>query len=234
MHFSKYTWKSKCRFCGKNENMLVGLERLAYTLMYCNRLHAWWLTQSQLATLLSSLIARRWVGFQNLGRRFGTSKIHLSPPMAKAAVQCSRRCCIDKLGVFHANQTSMCLDHIWTKGEVMGPSNWLKPSSKIFYWPFQGVGSFMLFLFCFFVMVSCASVYWCLVVTCWETLADLLAHVCDIKLWSCHFPIGILGQVWCLIVTIPNLCPFSYVYMYRWQDICKLNNAASNLRQDKE
>ena len=23
---------------------------------------------------------------------------------------CSRRCCIDKLGVFHANQTSMCLD----------------------------------------------------------------------------------------------------------------------------
>ena len=24
---------------------------------------------------------------------------------------------IDKLGVFHANQTSMCLIHIWTKGE---------------------------------------------------------------------------------------------------------------------
>ena len=23
---------------------------------------------------------------------------------------CSKRCCIDKLGVFHANQTSMCLD----------------------------------------------------------------------------------------------------------------------------
>ena len=29
---------------------------LAITLMYCNRLHAWWLTQSRLATLLYSLI----------------------------------------------------------------------------------------------------------------------------------------------------------------------------------
>ena len=25
---------------------------------------------------------------------------------------------MNKLGVFHANQTSMCLDHISTKGEV--------------------------------------------------------------------------------------------------------------------
>ena len=35
------------------------IKRLAITLMYCNRLHAWWSTQSQLATLLSSLIARQ-------------------------------------------------------------------------------------------------------------------------------------------------------------------------------
>ena len=34
--------------------------------MYCNRLHAWWSTQTRLATLLSSLIARRWVGLQTL------------------------------------------------------------------------------------------------------------------------------------------------------------------------
>ena len=26
-----------------------------------------------------------------------------------------------------------------------------------------------------------------------------------------NFPIGILGQLWCLIVSIPDLCPFSYV-----------------------
>ena len=37
-------------------------KRLAITLMYCNRLHTWWSTQSRLATLLSSLIARRWIG----------------------------------------------------------------------------------------------------------------------------------------------------------------------------
>ena len=34
--------------------------------MYCNRLHAWWSTKSWLATLLSSLIARGWVGLQTL------------------------------------------------------------------------------------------------------------------------------------------------------------------------
>ena len=43
-----------------------GLKRLAITLIYCNRLHAGWSTQSQLATLLSSLIARLWVGLQTL------------------------------------------------------------------------------------------------------------------------------------------------------------------------
>ena len=36
------------------------------TLMHCRRLHAWWSTQSRLATLLSSFIARRWVGLQTL------------------------------------------------------------------------------------------------------------------------------------------------------------------------
>ena len=45
----------------------------------------------------------------------------------------------------------------------------------------------------------------CLVVTCWER-ADLLALVCGVQLWVCHFPIGILGHVWYLIVSIPDLC----------------------------
>ena len=34
-----------------------------------------------------------------------------------------------------------------------------------------------------------------------------------IRLWRCHFPIGILGQVWRLIVSNPDLCPHSYFYM---------------------
>ena len=44
------------------------IKRLAITLMYCNRLHAWWSTRSPLATLLSSSIARWWVGLQTLWR----------------------------------------------------------------------------------------------------------------------------------------------------------------------
>ena len=32
--------------------------------------------------------------------------------------------------------------------------------------------------------------------------------------YSCHFPIGILGQVWYLIVSIPDLCTLTFtVYM---------------------
>ena len=31
-----------------------------------------------------------------------------------------------------------------------------------------------------------------------------------VLLWVCYFPIGILGQVWNLIVLIPDLCPLSY------------------------
>ena len=42
------------------------LKRLAITLMYCSRLHAWWSIQSWLATLLSCLIAGQLVGLQTL------------------------------------------------------------------------------------------------------------------------------------------------------------------------
>ena len=52
-------------------------------------------------------------------------------------------------------------------------------------------------------MPLCASVYVCIVVTCWER-ANLLALVCGV----CKF--GILGQVWYLIVSIPDLCTLAY------------------------
>ena len=65
------------------------------------------------------------------------------------------------------------------------------------------------YFWCVFVMLSCASVYCCLVVTCWER-ADLLAPVCDVLLRVCYFPIGMLGQVWYLIVSILDLSPLSY------------------------
>ena len=47
------------------------------------------------------------------------------------------------------------------------------------------------------------------VVTCWER-ADLIALVYGVLPWVCHFPIGILGQVWNLIVSIPDLCTLTY------------------------
>ena len=59
----------------------------------------------------------------------------------------------------------------------------------------------MLFLFCPF----------CLVVTCWER-ADVLALLyvifyCVFVTFPCH----VLGQVWYLIVLIPDLCLFTYM-----------------------
>ena len=65
---------------------------------------------------------------------------------------------------------------------------------------------------CFFVSsVSHAftSVHCCLVVTCWER-ADLLALVGDVYCIFVTFPCGILGQVWYLIVSFPDLCCLSY------------------------
>ena len=70
------------------------------------------------------------------------------------------------------------------------------------------------------LLCLCASVCMCFVVTCWER-ADLLALVCGVFCefvtfllvsWvrCCHFLIGILGQVWYLIVSIPDLCTFTY------------------------
>ena len=61
------------------------------------------------------------------------------------------------------------------------------------------------------IMPLCASVYMCLVVTCYER-ADLLALVCGVWLWVCHFPIGILGQVRYFIVSIPDLCTLTFLY----------------------
>ena len=64
----------------------------------------------------------------------------------------------------------------------------------------------MLFISC--VCQVFASVHCCPAVTCWER-ADLLALVCDIELCFVTFPCGILGQVWYLNVSSPDLCHLS-------------------------
>ena len=75
------------------------------------------------------------------------------------------------------------LIHIWTKGEVGAQLSRFKPSSKIFYWPFQGGASFVDHL-CYFCLVF---MHVCLLMLCGHLLG---------KGWS-------LGsRLWCLIVTL--------------------------------
>ena len=67
---------------------------------------------------------------------------------------------------------------------------------------------------CFFV--SCvahafAPFHCCLVVTCWK-MSDLLALVGNVYCIFVAFPYGILGQVWYLIVSFPDICGLSYLY----------------------
>ena len=62
--------------------------------------------------------------------------------------------------------------------------------------------------------VSCVShafvsVHCWFLVTCWER-DDLLALVGDVNCFYVTFPCGILGQVWYLIVSFPDLCHLSY------------------------
>ena len=68
----------------------------------------------------------------------------------------------------------------------------------------------MFFLSCIFYAFVCV----CLHVPCGHLLerADLLAFVSGVFLLVCYFLIGILGQVWYLIVSIPDRCTLTYFY----------------------
>ena len=68
--------------------------------------------------------------------------------------------------------------------------------------------SFIIFLSCFCYAFVCVS----LLMPCGNLLKKSwsLGFCYDALLWSFHFPIGIFGQVWFLIVSIPDLCPLSY------------------------
>ena len=103
----------------------------------------------------------------------------------------------------------------WSTSELrvrLAPLNRFKPSSKIFYWPFQGGTSFVdLLCFCSVLCLLC-FVHVCLYVLCGHLLGKgwPLGSRLWCLLWVCHFPIGILGQVWYLIVSIPDLCTITY------------------------
>ena len=125
----------------------------------------------------------------------------------------------------------------WSTSELrvsLAPLNRFKPSSKIFYWPFQGGSSFVdLLCFCSVLCLLC-FVRVCLYVLCGHLLGKgwPLGSRLWCLLWVCHFLIGILGQVWYLIVSIPDLCTLTYfhirVYAYKyacaWLRICTFCN----------
>ena len=61
----------------------------------------------------------------------------------------------------------------------------------------------------FFLFVCFLSVHFSLVVTCCERVNLLaLLYVVFLSLYPC----GAMGQVWCLIVSIPDLCFHSTLY----------------------
>ena len=103
----------------------------------------------------------------------------------------------------------------WSTSELrvrLAPLNRFKPSSKIFYWPFQGGTSFVdLLCFCSVLCLQC-FVRVCLYVLRGSLLGKgwPLGSRLWCLLWVCHFPIGILGQVRYLIVSIPDSCNLTY------------------------
>ena len=103
----------------------------------------------------------------------------------------------------------------------LAPLNRFKPSSKIFYWPFQGGTSFVdLLCFCSVLCLLC-FVCVCLYVLRGHLLGKgwPLGSRLWCLLWVFHFPIGILGQVWYLIVSIPDLCNLTYFDSLSWSFI---------------
>ena len=105
----------------------------------------------------------------------------------------------------------------------LAPWNRLKPPSKIFLLTvprrYFFCGSFILFLSC----VCYAYVCVCLLMHC----GHLLGKSCPLgsRLWcpvvSLLLPFGILGQVWYLILSIPDRCPLFYFKVYSYFSTAK-------------
>ena len=68
------------------------------------------------------------------------------------------------------------------------------------------------FVFVFCVSHAFTSVHCRLVVTCWERV-DIFALVNDVYSNFVTFPCGVLGQMLYLIVSFPDLCHLSYIFL---------------------
>ena len=83
-----------------------------------------------------------------------------------------------------------------------------------YFWNLSPGTSQLLWIFYVFVLSCVCDVFVrvCLYVICGHLLGKgwPLGSRLWCLLWVCHFPIGILGQVWYLIVSIPDLCTLTY------------------------
>ena len=122
---------------------------------------------------------------------------------------CSRRWCVGGLWVIHANQTSVCLGLRMSWDEVGTPWGPFKPNSEIFLLTVPGRYFFCgsaLFLLCFRARLFIDAL--------WSPAGKGLTSWLSFVVSNCElvtFPFsGILGQVWYLIVSIPDLCTLTY------------------------
>ena len=78
------------------------------------------------------------------------------------------------------------LIHFWTKGEVGALFNRFKPSSKIFYWPFQGGNSFedLLCFSVFCLQCLCARLFICAL---WSPAGKGLTSWLSFAVSNCEF-----------------------------------------------
>ena len=104
----------------------------------------------------------------------------------------------------------------WSTSELrvrLAPLNRFKPSSNIFYWPFQGGTSFVdLLCFCSVLCLLClyARLFICAL---WSPAGKGLTSWLSFVVSNCEFvtfPLVSWAQVWSLIVSIPDLCTFTY------------------------
>ena len=129
----------------------------------------------------------------------------------------------DTLNIFHVWEDTQSLVKKSLKLTLVGwvhvrlaPWNWFKPSIKIFYWPFQGGASLLIFYVFALSCVCYVFVCVCLYVLCGHLLGKgwPLGSCLWCLLWVCHFPIGILGQVWLLdCINSWSLHPY---LLYNW------------------
>ena len=120
---------------------------------------------------------------------------------------CFWRWCIDKLAVFHVNQTSMCLNPHLNLGWGWRCEIGLFPRVK--YFSDRSKGVLLLWIICAFCVLCFSCFCVCSLLPCGYLLGKgwPLGSCWWCLLYFCYFP---MRQVWFLIASFPDLCLLSY------------------------